>query len=235
MSWSLRTKSLSFETKPLLMAIVNVTPDSFSDGGQFESTDKAVAHAMRLVDDGADILDIGGESTRPYSDPVSEQEELDRVLPVIESLGSQTDIPISIDTSKASVARAAIQAGAEIINDVTGLEGDSEMLSVAVDSGSGICAMHMQGTPQTMQDNPTYGDVCQRYSWLPEAAKKSFVGCGHRAGKNLSGSGHWIRQDSPAQYRIAQTIGRVPVARVPDPDRPFTKGIHREIDWQQGG
>ena len=159
MSWQLKTKTLPLTSTPSLMAIVNVTPDSFSDGGKFLSVDRAVDHAMQLVADGADILDVGGESTRPYSNPVSASEESDRVLPVIEALVKRTAIPISIDTSKASVAGAAIAAGAEIINDVTGLDGDPEMLSVAADSGVGVCAMHMQGTPQTMQDDPQYGDI----------------------------------------------------------------------------
>ena len=118
-------------------------------------------HALQLVTDGAGILDIGGESTRPYSDPVGLQQELDRVIPVIEQVARQTDVPISIDTSKAEVARAAIEAGAEIINDVTGLEGDPQMIEVARQSAAGICAMHMQGTPQTMQDNPVYEDVVE--------------------------------------------------------------------------
>lgn len=141
------------------MGIVNVTPDSFSDGGKWNDADKAVQHALQLVADGADILDIGGESTRPYSQPVSLAEELDRITPVIERLARETSAPISIDTSKAAVAAAAVAAGAEIINDVTGLHGDPEMISVARSSGAGVCAMHMQGTPQTMQDNPHYEDV----------------------------------------------------------------------------
>jgi dihydropteroate synthase len=141
------------------MGIVNVTPDSFSDGGQFDNAAAAVDHALQLADDGAAILDIGGESTRPYAEEVSTQEELGRVLPVIERLAKQTTVPISIDTSSATVARAAIDAGAEIINDVTGLTGDSEMLEVAVSTNVGVCAMHMQGTPQTMQDDPQYADV----------------------------------------------------------------------------
>jgi dihydropteroate synthase len=141
------------------MGIVNVTPDSFSDGGRFLDTDAAVGHALRLVADGADLLDIGGESTRPYSQPVSAEDERQRVLPVIERLASDVEVPISIDTSKAAVARAAVEAGAEIINDVTGLAGDSGMVQVALETGAGVCAMHMQGSPQTMQDNPTYGDV----------------------------------------------------------------------------
>jgi dihydropteroate synthase len=141
------------------MGIVNVTPDSFSDGDRFLDSDAAVAHGLRLAADGADLLDIGGESTRPYSEPVSADVELERVLPVIERLGPQLHIPISIDTSKAAVARAAIDAGAEIVNDVTGLSGDPEMASLAAKTRVGVCAMHMQGTPQTMQDNPTYHDV----------------------------------------------------------------------------
>ncbi|MFO0916583.1 MAG: dihydropteroate synthase [Pirellulales bacterium] len=158
-SWQLRTRRLHWPTRPLVMGIVNVTPDSFSDGGKFLAPERAIAHALQLVQDGADLLDIGGESTRPYATPVSESEELSRVVPVIEAIRQQTDIPISIDTSKGAVAAAAVEAGAEIINDVTGLTGDPRMLDVALRSGAGLCIMHMRGTPQTMQDNPTYGDV----------------------------------------------------------------------------
>jgi len=157
--WKLRTRTLEFTTRPLLMGIVNVTPDSFSDGGRFLDPDAAVEHALQLADDGAAILDVGGESTRPYSKPISPDEELRRVLPVVERLAVQTNVPISIDTCKSSIARAAIDVGAEIINDVTGLGSDPEMLSLACEAEVGICAMHMQGTPQTMQDNPIYDDV----------------------------------------------------------------------------
>ncbi len=145
--------------RPLVMGIVNVTPDSFSDGGRFATIDLAVDHALRLVDDGADLLDIGGESTRPGSVAVDARTERDRVVPVIERLAKQVSVPISIDTSKASVASAAHDAGAEIINDVTGLESDREMMSLAARTTMGVCAMHMRGTPQTMQDDPTYEDV----------------------------------------------------------------------------
>jgi dihydropteroate synthase len=157
--WQLRKHRIEFSRQPALMGIVNVTPDSFSDGGQFDNAAAAVDHALQLADDGAAILDIGGESTRPYAEEVSTQEELGRVLPVIERLAKQTTVPISIDTSSATVARAAIDAGAEIINDVTGLTGDSEMPEVAASTNVGVCAMHMQGTPQTMQDDPQYADV----------------------------------------------------------------------------
>lgn len=157
--WQLRTRVLTLPSRPLLMGIVNVTPDSFSDGGRFCSPQAAIDQALKLVAEGADLLDIGGESTRPYSEPVPPDEELCRVLPVVEAVCKQVAVPVSIDTSKAAVAKAAIDAGAEIINDVTALTGDHEMLAVAQQSGAGICAMHMQGTPQTMQDNPTYRDV----------------------------------------------------------------------------
>jgi dihydropteroate synthase len=141
------------------MGIVNVTPDSFSDGGHCFDAESAIEHGLRLAADGADILDIGGESTRPYSQPVEAQEELRRVLPVIGELARQTNLPISIDTSKALVARHAIRAGVEIINDITALTGDPDMLPLAVESGVGVCAMHMRGTPRTMQEEPTYIDV----------------------------------------------------------------------------
>ena len=183
MNWHLKTQTLSFASGPALMAIVNVTPDSFSDGGKYHSVDRAVEHAMQLVADGADILDIGGESTRPYSDPVSASEELDRVVPVIERLVGETNIPISIDTSKASVARAAVEAGAEIINDVTGLEGDPEMLSVAVETQAGVCAMHMLGTPQTMQDDPQYGDVVAEIVDYLRLRKEALLAAGIESGK----------------------------------------------------
>lgn len=144
---------------PLVMGILNVTPDSFSDGGQHLPVDAAIAAGMTMAGHGADIIDIGGESTRPYSTPVSSDEELDRVLPVIQSLAGQIEVPISIDTRKAAVADAALRAGAEIINDVSGLEADRQMVDVAIEHQCGVCVMHMRGTPQTMQDEPRYADV----------------------------------------------------------------------------
>ena len=160
------------------MGIVNVTPDSFSDGGLFLDAQAAVDHALHLVDEGADILDVGGESTRPYSTPVDEAEELRRVVPVIEALARRTSVPISIDTSKSAVARAALDLGAEIVNDVTGLTGDPHMIQTAIAASAGICAMHMQGTPQTMQDAPTYHDVVSEiYDYFRER-KESLTAAG---------------------------------------------------------
>jgi dihydropteroate synthase len=153
--WQIRGRRLTI-TRPLVMGIVNVTPDSFSDGGQFFDTAAAVGHALRLVDEGADLLDVGGESTRPGSQPVSEDEELRRVLPVVVHLAHRTDVPISIDTSKAEVARQALAAGAVIVNDVTGLLGDPTMPAVARDAEAGVILMHMRGTPATMQQAPEY-------------------------------------------------------------------------------
>lgn len=157
--WDLGTRRLTFGRRPSVMGIVNVTPDSFSDGGRHLDPTAAVDTALRMEDDGAAIVDIGGESTRPYSDPVAADEEIARVLPVIERLRGRLAIPISIDTGKAAVAAAAIAAGAEIINDVTGLDGDPEMAAVARSHRVGVCVMHMRGTPQTMQDDPKYDDV----------------------------------------------------------------------------
>lgn len=165
--WNIGRRKLDLSKRPLVMGILNVTPDSFSDGGKHDTLETAVATAIQMQTDGAGIIDIGGESTRPYSEPVGADEELRRVIPVIKQLAAKIDIPISIDTSKAAVAQAAIDAGAEIINDVTGLEGDKAMPQVAVKSGVGVCVMHMSGTPQDMQDNPQYDDVVQNiYDYL---------------------------------------------------------------------
>ncbi|MBU0623030.1 MAG: dihydropteroate synthase [Gammaproteobacteria bacterium] len=148
--------------RPLVMGIVNVTPDSFSDGGQHASAAAAIAYAEQLIADGADILDIGGESTRPGAAQVSEQEELDRVLPVIEGLRG-ISIPISIDTWKPQVMRVALAAGASMVNDVNALQAEGA-LQVAADSGAAVCLMHKQGTPQTMQQRPEYENVMAEVS-----------------------------------------------------------------------
>jgi len=144
--------------RPHVMGIVNVTPDSFSDGGKFSSTDLAVEHALKLIAEGADILDIGGESTRPGAAVVSLDEELERVIPVIEALSKTCNVPISIDTYKPEVMRQAIVAGADIVNDVRALQ-EPNALEIVAQSNVGVCLMHMQGTPQTMQLEPHYVDV----------------------------------------------------------------------------
>ncbi len=151
----------AFPGPALLMGIVNVTPDSFSDGGQFLESTAAAAHGAELVAQGADILDVGGESTRPGARAVSEAEELRRVLPVIERLAARVQVPISIDTQKPAVARAALQAGASIVNDIGAGRSDDEMWRVVAEAKAGYVCLHMQGTPATMQANPVYGDVLQ--------------------------------------------------------------------------
>ena len=141
------------------MGVLNVTPDSFSDGGEFFATDAAVAGGIEMATEGADIIDVGGESTRPGAEPVSVKEELKRAIPVIEKLRAKIDIPISIDTSKSEVASAALDAGASIINDVTAGRGDKKILPLAAERKAAIVLMHMQGEPRTMQENPRYKDV----------------------------------------------------------------------------
>ncbi len=145
-------------SRPLVMGVVNVTPDSFSDGGLFADRNRAVEHALQLVEQGADILDIGGESTRPGAEPVSEVDELQRVIPVIEGIRARSDAPISIDTSKPAVMRAAVAAGADMINDVCALQAPGAV-TAAAELGVSVCLMHMQGEPRTMQRSPGYTDV----------------------------------------------------------------------------
>ncbi len=152
---------LQWGERPLIMGIVNVTPDSFYDGGRFIEPEAAVAQAVRLVAEGADILDIGAESTRPGASPLDEDEELRRVVPVIRALSRAVSTPLSIDTMKAAVAEAAVAEGASIINDVTSLRGDAAMVGVAAKTGAGLVLMHMQGTPRTMQQSPYYRNVVQ--------------------------------------------------------------------------
>jgi len=148
-----------FPRPALVMGIVNVTPDSFSDGGEFLEPEDAIAQGLKLAEEGADIIDVGGESSRPNARPVDEAEELRRVTPVIEHLSHATQVPISIDTSKPLVARAALQAGASIVNDIGANRTDLAMWRVVAEAGAGYVCMHMQGTPQTMQSSPFYSDV----------------------------------------------------------------------------
>jgi len=157
--WHLRDRVLTIGCRPLVMGIVNVTPDSFSDGGRYLDHAAAIAHGLKLSADGADILDIGGESTRPGADVVSPDEELRRVVPVVEALVKQSATPISVDTSKAEVARRCLEAGALIVNDVTALAGDPAMLATAREHQAGVVLMHMRGTPRNMQQSPHYDDV----------------------------------------------------------------------------
>ena len=168
----------TFPRPALVAGIVNVTPDSFSDGGKFFDTRSAVEHGLKLVSEGAEILDIGGESTRPRATPVPEDEELRRVIPVIEQLAARVKIPLSIDTMKPGVARAAIAAGASIVNDVAANRDNDAMWRVVAETGAGYVLMHMQGTPQTMQVNPIYDDVVREVQEFFSERLQRLADCG---------------------------------------------------------
>lgn len=172
-SYKFNNIELNFD-KPLIMGILNVTPDSFSDGGKYFSKDLAVDHALKMIDDGADIIDIGGESTRPGSNSVSLDEELGRTIPVIKKLKSiRNDIVVSIDTTKSKVAQQALDNGASIINDISGLTFDDEMIVVASQFNAGVIIMHIKGNPKTMQQNPYYENVVKEvYDFLDSQSKK---------------------------------------------------------------
>ncbi len=157
--WKVDGKIIDLASRGLVMGVLNVTPDSFSDGGQFLAADAAVKHGRKMAQQGADIIDVGGESTRPGAEPISPNEEMGRVLPVLEQLAATQETHLSIDTAKAEVARAALAAGASIINDISGGRADPAMLPLAAEKGVALILMHMQGTPATMQTNPTYRDV----------------------------------------------------------------------------
>jgi dihydropteroate synthase len=157
--WKISGRVFDLSRHGLIMGVLNVTPDSFSDGGKFFAVEKAVEHGLTMTGEGAQIIDVGGESTRPGAEPVAVEEELRRVVPVIEKLRAKIDIVISIDTSKAQVARAAIGAGASIVNDVTGGRGDREMMPFVAEIKAAFIIMHMQGNPRTMQSDPRYVDV----------------------------------------------------------------------------
>jgi dihydropteroate synthase len=157
--WKVGNRTVDLSRRGMIMGVLNITPDSFSDGGEFFSTDKAVEHGLRMAKEGAQIIDVGGESTRPGSEAVSAEDELRRVIPVIERLRDKVDILMSIDTSKSKVAEAALDAGASIINDVSGGRNDEAMMPLAAKRNAAFIIMHMQGNPRTMQADPRYVDV----------------------------------------------------------------------------
>ena len=193
-------------TAPRVMGIVNVTPDSFSDGGRYVSTQKAVSHALQLVEEGADILDIGGESTRPGAAPVPLQEELDSVMPVLESLVKQVNIPISIDTYKPQVMRAAIAAGASMVNDVRALQEEGALAAVA-NSDVAVCLMHMQGTPQTMQEHPHYDDVVHEVTSFLTARLQACLDAGIRVSRIVLDPGFGFGKTREHNILLARELG----------------------------
>lgn len=164
MQWICRGRTLDTGGRPLIMGVLNVTPDSFSDGGRYVDAGRAADRALEMAAEGADIIDIGGESSRPGADPIDAAGELRRVLPVLERIAGRIGAAISVDTTKAAVAEAALAAGAHIVNDITALQGDDRMAEVVRESGAGVVLMHMQGTPRTMQADPAYDDVVREVS-----------------------------------------------------------------------
>jgi len=156
-----RERLIPLDAGPLIMGVLNVTPDSFSDGGRYLDPDAAVAHAVAMAEQGADLIDIGAESTRPGSDPVDEKEEIRRLIPVVGAVCRKVSVPVSVDTTKAAVARKALDAGAAIVNDISALRFDPLMKAVVAETGAGLVLMHMQGTPKTMQQAPSYRDVIE--------------------------------------------------------------------------
>ena len=199
--WKIAGRVFDLSRHGLIMGVLNVTPDSFSDGGKFFAVEKAVEHGLTMAGEGAQIIDVGGESTRPGAEPVAVEEELRRVVPVIEKLRAKIDIVISIDTSKAQVARAAIGAGASIVNDVTGGRGDREMMPFVAEIKAAFIIMHMQGNPRTMQSDPRYVDV-------------------------VSEVADFFRQ----QYACALDCGIDPMAIAFDPGIGFGKTLEHNLD-----
>jgi len=173
-----RQFEITFPRPALIMGVVNATPDSFYDGGQHATADDAIAHGLRLMSEGADIIDIGGESSRPRANPVSEEEELRRVIPVLEALAGKVSIPLSIDTVKPSVAREALRAGASIINDIAANREDDAMWRLVADSGAAYVVVHMQGTPETMQVRPAYDNVVSEVGCFFEERLNRLTACG---------------------------------------------------------
>ena len=222
------------------MGIVNVTPDSFSDGGKFLDPSAAIAHGLQLVADGADILDIGGESTRPGAEPVSEREELRRVIPVIEALAQQVFIPLSIDTMKARVAREALRAGASVVNDVSGLLADPQMESVCAATDCGLIVMHMQGSPQTMQLTPSYLDVVAEVRGFFEARLRDLTAAGIAAERIMFDPGIGFGKTAEHNLELLSHLAQLRVG-----DRPLLVGhsrkrflkrlVGREVDERSSG
>jgi dihydropteroate synthase len=218
-----RQFSFSFPRPALVMGIVNVTPDSFSDGGQFLDSRAAVTHAMELVRQGAEILDIGGESTRPRAVPVDEAEELARVMPVIQELAGRVQVPISIDTMKPGVACAAIGAGASIVNDVAANRADDRMWRLVAETGAGYVCLHMQGTPQTMQANPTYTNVVREVGDFFVERIQRLKDCGVRREQVILDPG--IGFGKTLEHNLRLLGGVQSFARL---ERPLMVGVSRK-------
>ena len=207
-----------------VMGILNATPDSFSDGGRFLSLSQAVEHGLRLVQEGADILDIGGESSRPGAEPVSSAEEEARVIPVIRALrAAGCAIPISVDTRRSEIARKALEAGADIVNDITALS-DPDMARVACSWGAGLILMHMQGAPRTMQDAPQYGDVVAEVGGFLSERMRMAMDAGVAAEALVVDPGIGFGKTDAHNLRLIAALGNIPVR----PSRPWLLGVSRK-------
>ncbi len=196
------------KSKTIVMGVINVTPDSFSDGGRYLATSDAVQQALRLEAEGADVIDIGGESSRPGSEPVSEQEELERILPVVEQLTGKLAIPVSIDTWKAPVAAAALAAGCAIVNDITALEGDPEMASVIAEHRAGAILMHKRGTPKEMQLNTEYGNLIEEVDGYLAAAAARAIAAGVAKERIMLDPGIGFGKDVEGNLELVKAVGR---------------------------
>lgn len=222
--WRSRNRELSLTPRGVVMGILNVTPDSFSDGGKFDKPEPAVQHALRMLDEGAQIIDIGGESTRPGASPVPPHEETKRVVPIIEELRqARPDCWISIDTRNASTARAALAAGADIVNDVTGLAGDPEMLTAVAEAGAALVIMHMKGVPQTMQTAPEYEDVVTEVREFFEQQLKRCIAMGMTTDQIVFDPGIGFGKSLEHNLQLLRNLTGLRVA-----DRPLLLGVSRK-------
>jgi dihydropteroate synthase len=221
--WKIAGRTIDLSRRGMIMGVLNVTPDSFSDGGEHFSTDKAVAHALRMVGEGAHIIDVGGESTRPGAEPISTDEEANRILPVIENLRGRTDVLISIDTAKPVVANAALDAGASIVNDVTGGRGDVEMMSLIGRRRAAFIIMHMQGTPPTMQIAPHYIDVVSEVADFFRQQYARALECGIDAMAIAFDPGIGFGKTLEHNLELLGNLARLRVH-----DRPMVVGVSRK-------
>ncbi|HYO67003.1 MAG TPA: dihydropteroate synthase [Archangium sp.] len=211
----LGSRTFTFGARTSVMGVVNVTPDSFSDGGRYFGTEAAVAHGLRLAEAGADVLDVGGESTRPGSPPVSAEEEVARIVPVLEGLRARTDVPISVDTTKAAVAREALKAGAVLVNDISGFHFDAELPRVVAEAGATCCLMHIQGTPGTMQQAPHYEDVVDEVLAFLEEGVERAVAAGVRRERVLVDPGIGFGKTLGHNLFLLRRLGELRVLGLP--------------------
>jgi dihydropteroate synthase len=210
-----KTRKYDLESKTHIMGVLNVTADSFSDGGRFLKHQDAIAQGMRMVEQGADIIDVGGESTRPGSDPISLKEELSRVIPVISALSQQTEVPISIDTYKSEVAKRALDAGAQMINDISALRFDPEMKKIAKEYDVPIVLMHIKGTPKDMQQNPWYEDVIGEISEYLNESIKMAQEAGIDKGKIIIDPGIGFGKRLEDNLNILKNLGKFSILGCP--------------------